>query len=117
MKKLRIDIVLINFFLFLLILQGSELIYLKNYEIPAVNDATEIHIKNLDEILKKVEDENCTVLQMKYESGWKGNLLFAGDLENLAKYVGLLKDNNIYVKNYKIEKVGELKCFMEIKAV
>ncbi|HHD2754010.1 TPA: hypothetical protein ACOTG0_002855 [Clostridium perfringens] len=116
MKKFRIGIVLISVFLFLLIFQGSELIYLKNYEIP-VETATEIHSKNLDEILKKVEGENCTVLQMKYENGWKGNILFTGDLESLVNYVGLLKDNNIYVKNYKIEKLGELKCFMEIKAV
>lgn len=116
MKKLRIDIVLISVFLFLLIFQGSELIYLKNYEIP-VATATEVHSKNLDEILKKVEYENCTVLQMKYENGWKGNLLFTGDLGSLVNYVDLLKDNNIYVKNYKIEKLGELKCFMEIKAV
>lgn len=116
MKKLKIDIVLISVFLFLLIFQGSELIYLKNYEIP-VETTTEIHSKNLDEILKKVEDENCTVLQMKYENGWKGNVLFIGNLESLVNYVDLLKDNNIYVKNYKIEKVEELKCFMEIKAV
>lgn len=90
MKKLRIDIVLISVFLFLLIFQGSELIYLKNYEIP-VATATEVHNKNLDEILKKVEDENCTVLQMKYENGWKGNLLFTGDLGRLVNYVDLLK--------------------------
>lgn len=116
MKKLRIDIVLISVFLFLLIFQGIELIYLKNYEIPIMS-STKINNKDLDKILKDVEKQNCTVLNMKYEDGWKGNILFTGDLESLVSYVELLKENNIYVKNYKIEKVEELKCLLEIKAV
>lgn len=116
MKKIRIDMVLISVSLFLLIFQGSGLIYLKNYEIPVVASIKN-YSKDLDEILKIVEKENCTILQMKYEDVWKGNLLFTGNLESLVNYVDLLKKNNIYVKNYKIEKAGELKCFLEIKAV
>lgn len=116
MKKVRIDIVLINVFIILLIIQGLQLFYLRNFEFPVLANSNEYNIE-LEEVLKKVEGEDCTVLQMKYEDGWIGEISFTGYLDDLVNYVEMLKNNKIYVKNYKIEKVGELKCFLEIKAV
>lgn len=116
MKKVRIDIVLINVFIILLIIQGFQLFDLRNYELPVLDNYDEYSIE-LEEVLKKVEGEDCTILQMKYEDGWIGEILFTGCLDDLVNYVEMLKNNKIYVKNYKIEKVEELKCFLEIKAV
>ena len=44
-------------------------------------------------------------------------VLFTGSLEDLSNYVNLLKNNNINIKNYKIEKSEELRCFLELKVV
>lgn len=116
MKKVRIDIVLINVFIIVLIIQGSQLFYLRNYELPVLANSNKYNIE-LEEVLKKVEDKDCIVLQMKYEDGWTGEVLFTGYLDDLVNYVEMLKINKIYVKNYKLEKVEELKCFLEVKAV
>ncbi|HFE9684628.1 hypothetical protein P5E48_02130 [Clostridium perfringens] len=116
MKKLKLDVTLANIFIVILLIQGIDLFQLKNYEIPVVKNAIE-EDKDLNTVLKNIESKDCTVLQLEYKEGWIGEVLFTGSLEDLTNYVNLLKNNNINIKNYKIEKSEELKCFLELKVV
>ncbi|MCH1963470.1 hypothetical protein MCG45_11275 [Clostridium perfringens] len=116
MKKLKLDVTLANIFIVILLIQGIDLFQLKNYEISVVKNAIE-EDKDLNTVLKNIENKDCTVLQLEYKEGWIGKVLFTGSLEDLTNYVNLLKNNNINIKNYKIEKSEELKCFLELKVV
>ncbi|HII4439616.1 hypothetical protein P5F04_02100 [Clostridium perfringens] len=115
MKKLKLDVTLANIFIVILLIQGIDLFQLRNYEIPVVKNS--IEDKDLNTVLKNIENKDCTVLQLEYKEGWIGEVLFTGSLEDLTNYVNLLKNNNINIKNYKIEKSEELKCFLELKVV
>lgn len=115
MKKLKLDVTLANIFIVILLIQGIDLFQLRNYEIPVVKNS--IEDKDLNRVLKNIENKDCTVLQLEYKEGWIGEVLFTGSLEDLTNYVNLLKNNNINIKNYKIEKSEELKCFLELKVV
>lgn len=115
MKKLKLDVTLANIFIVILLIQGIDLFQLRNYEIPVVKNS--IEDKDLNTVLKNIENKDCTVLQLEYKEGWIGEVLFTGSLEDLSNYVNLLKNNNINIKNYKIEKSEELRCFLELKVV
>ncbi|EPB8177764.1 hypothetical protein ACRTAO_000416 [Clostridium perfringens] len=115
MKKLKLDVTLANIFIVILLIQGIDLFQLRNYEIPVVKNF--IEDKDLNTVLKNIENKDCTVLQLEYKEGWIGKVLFTGSLEDLSNYVNLLKNNNINIKNYKIEKSEELRCFLELKVV
>lgn len=116
MKKLKLDVTLANIFIVILLIQGIDLFQLRNYEIPVVKNSIEEY-KDLSTVLKNIENKHCRILQLEYKDGWIGDILFIGSLEDLTNYVNLLKNNNIHIKNYKIEKSEELKCFLELKVV
>ncbi|MDK0761544.1 hypothetical protein P5E87_01770 [Clostridium perfringens] len=115
MKKLKLDVTLATIFIVILLVQGIELFKLRNYEIPVLTNS--IGEMDLNTVLKNIENKDCTVLQLEYKEGWIGEVLFTGSLEDLSNYVNLLKNNNIHIKNYKIEKAEELRCFLELKVV
>ncbi|AMN36344.1 TPA: hypothetical protein ACSQIM_001386 [Clostridium perfringens] len=115
MKKLKLDVTLATIFIVILLAQGIELFQLRNYEIPVLTNS--IVEMDLNTVLKNIENKDCTVLQLEYKEGWIGKVLFTGSLEDLSNYVNLLKNNNINIKNYKIEKSEELRCFLELKVV
>lgn len=116
MKKLKLDVTLANILIVILLIQGIDLFHLRNYELPVVKNSIE-EDKDLNTVLKNIENKDCTILQLEYKDGWTGEVLFRGSLEDLINYVNLLKNNNIHIKNYKIEKSEELKCFLELKVV
>ncbi|WP_221372270.1 hypothetical protein [Clostridium perfringens] len=115
MKKLKLDITLANIFIVILFIQGIDLFYLRNYELPVLT--TSIEERDLNTVLKNIEHKDSTVLKLENKEGWIGEILFTGSLEDLSNYVNLLKNNNINIKNYKIEKSEELRCFLELKVV
>ena len=115
LKKLKLDVTLATIFIVILLAQGIELFQLRNYEIPVLTNS--IVEMDLNTVLKNIENKDCTVLQLEYKEGWIGKVLFTGSLEDLSNYVNLLKNNNINIKNYKIEKSEELRCFLELKVV
>ena len=115
MKKLKLDITLANIFIVILFIQGIDLFYLRNYELPVLTSS--IEERDLNTVLKNIEHKDSTVLKLENKEGWIGEILFTGSLEDLSNYVNLLKNNNIHIKNYKIEKSEELRCFLELKVV
>ncbi|EOU1681517.1 hypothetical protein P5F16_07050 [Clostridium perfringens] len=115
MKKLKLDITLANIFIVILFIQGIDLFYLRNYELPVLTSS--IEERDLNTVLKNIEHKDSTVLKLENKEGWIGEILFTGSLEDLTNYVNLLKNNNIHIKNYKIEKSEELRCFLELKVV
>lgn len=115
MKKLKLDITLANIFIVILFIQGIDLFYLKNYELPVLTSS--IEERDLNTVLKNIEHKDSTVLKLENKEGWIGEILFTGSLDDLTSYVNLLKNNNIHIKNYKIEKSEELRCFLELKVV
>lgn len=115
MKKLKLDVTLANIFIGILLIQGINLFQLRNYEIPVVTNS--IEEMGLNTVLKNIENKDCRILQLEYKEGWIGEVLFTGSLEDLISYVNLLKDKSIHIKNYKIEKSEELRCFLELKVV
>lgn len=115
MKKLKLDITLANIFIVILFIQGIDLFYLRNYELPVLTSS--IEERDLNTVLKNIEHKDSTVLKLENKDGWIGEILFTGSLEDLTNYVDLLKNNNIHIKNYKIEKSEELRCFLELKVV
>ena len=115
MKKLKLDITLANIFIVILFIQGIDLFYLRNYELPVLTSS--IEERDLNTVLKNIEHKDSTVLKLENKEGWIGEILFTGSLEDLSNYVNLLKNNNINIKNYKIEKSEELRCFLELKVV
>lgn len=115
MKKLKLDITLANIFIVILFIQGIDLFYLRNYELPVLTSS--IEERDLNTVLKNIEHKDSTVLKLENKEGWIGEILFTGSLEDLTNYVNLLKNNNIHIKNYNIEKSEELRCFLELKVV
>ena len=116
MKKLKLDVALATIFIVILLVQGIELFQLRNYEIPVLTNP--IGEMDLNTVLKNIENKDCTVLQLEYKEGWIGEVLFTGSLDDLSKEsIDVLKNNNINIKNYKIEKSEELKCFFVFKVV
>ncbi|MDM0488015.1 hypothetical protein QTH65_03865 [Clostridium perfringens] len=115
MKKLKLDVTLANIFIVILFIQGIDLFYLRNYELPVLTSS--IEERDLNTVLKNIEHKDSTVLKLENKDGWIGEILFTGSLEDLTNYVNLLKNNNIHIKNYKIEKSEELRCFLELNVV
>ena len=53
MKKLKLDITLANIFIVILFIQGIDLFYLRNYELPVLTSS--IEERDLNTVLKNIE--------------------------------------------------------------
>ncbi|NGU66227.1 hypothetical protein G6Z27_05565, partial [Clostridium perfringens] len=61
MKKLKLDITLANIFIVILFIQGIDLFYLRNYELPVLTSS--IEERDLNTVLKNIEHKESTVFK------------------------------------------------------
>ncbi|MGG5462459.1 hypothetical protein [Clostridium sp. B9] len=116
MKNIKINIGVFLILLIFAILQADRLVTLRSYNQIDFNENDNREL-NLNKMLFLLENKECNILNLKYSGEyWQGEVVFEGNLEDFIVYINKLKDNNIYVKSYRFEKVEELKCFLEIKA-
>ncbi len=111
--KLGIFLVLLLLGLF----QASRLIEIRAYNENFYTEKNNESKIEANEFLNLIKNEEAEVIAIKNDKNWKGEVIFKGNEEKLRSYINNLKINNIYVENYKIEKIGELKWFLEIKPV
>ena len=117
MKYGKTKLVIFLFLLLFGIFQASRLIEIRRYNEKFYVKEINKDKMEINEFLSLIKNEEAEVITINSDKNWKGEVVFKGNEENLRLYINDLKRNNIYVENYKIEKIGELKWFLEIKPV
>lgn len=117
MKNIKISISVFIILLLFAIFQADRLLDLRKYNEFKFSDNTHKKTWDLNKILVILEDEEADILELKHnDEYWQGEVTFKGELEDFVIYINRLKENNIYIKNYRFEKVEGLKCFLQLKA-